>query len=67
MLEAISNMLKVAAMIGLIGAAAVAQFIDQIRPHIEQMSEKCQEINGDLDASIDAYERGDQQGATKFY
>jgi hypothetical protein len=66
-LEALSTTLKVTAFIGLVGGAAVAQFIDMIRPHIEQMAEKCQELNGDLNASLDAYERGDQQGATRFY
>lgn len=66
-LEALSNVLKATAFIGLVGGYAVAQFIDMIKPHIEDMAEKCTELNKDLSASVDAYERGDQQGATRFY
>lgn len=67
MLEVLTNILKTTAFIGLVGGYAVAQFIDMIRPHIEDMSEKCEELSKDLSASVDAYERGDQQGATRFY
>jgi hypothetical protein len=66
-LEGLVNLLNATAFIGLVGGRALAQFIDMIRPHIEQMAEKCTELNTDLDASVDAYERGDQLGATKFH
>jgi hypothetical protein len=66
-LEAISNALKATAFIGLVGGYAVVQFIEVIKPQIDEMVEKTAELSQDLAASVDAYERGDQQGATKFY
>jgi len=59
--------LKATAFIGLVGGYAVIQFIEMIKPHIEEMAEKCKELMDDLSKSVDAYERGDQLGATRFY
>jgi len=66
-MQTLSNILKATAFIGLVGGYAVAQFIDSIRPQIEDMAEKCEELNKDLMASADAYERGDELGSTRFY
>ena len=66
-LEMLIMTLKTTAFIGLVGGAAVAQFLEMIKPHIEDLAEKCEEISGDLDKSVDAYERGDALGATRFY
>jgi hypothetical protein len=66
-LEALSMTLKTTAFIGLVGGAVVAQFIDMIKPHIDQMSQKCEELNGDVSAAVDAFERGDAQGSQRFY
>jgi len=66
-LEALSNILKATAFIGLVGGAAVKAFIDMIRPHIEKLAEKCEELNTDIAASADAYERGDALGAARFH
>ncbi|NJN66784.1 MAG: hypothetical protein HC884_08740 [Chloroflexaceae bacterium] len=66
-LEAITAFLKATAFIGLVGGTAVIQFIEMLRPHIQDKADKCEELSQDLDASVDAFERGDQQGATKFY
>jgi uncharacterized protein YukE len=66
-LQVLSNILKTTAFIGMVGGAVVAQFIDMIKPHIDKMSQKCAELSKDLKASAEAYERGDQQGATRFY
>jgi hypothetical protein len=66
-LEALSMVLKATAFIGLVGGTAVLHFIETIRPHIQQMSEKCAELCKDLNTSVTAYENGDQQGATRFY
>ena len=66
-LEGLATLLKATAFIGLVGGAIVLQFIELIKPHIEEMAEKCQELMGDLGAAVDAYERGDSQGATRFY
>lgn len=66
-LEAISNALKATAFIGLVGGLAVVQFIEVIKPQIDEMVEKTAELSKDVSASVAAYERGDTQGATKFY
>jgi hypothetical protein len=66
-LEGLANLLNATAFIGLVGGRVIAQFIDMLRPHIERMAEKCAELNTDLSASVDAFERGDQLGATRFY
>lgn len=66
-LEALIMTLKTTAFIGLVGGTAVAHFLEMIKPHIEELGEKCAEFNTDLDASVDAYERGDALGATRFY
>jgi hypothetical protein len=66
-LELLANILKTTAFIGMVGGAAIAQFLDMIRPDIEDMAEKCAELDKDLSGSVDAYEQGDAQGATRFY
>jgi hypothetical protein len=66
-MEVLSNVLKATAFVGLVGGYAVAQVLDQIRPQIEKLAEKCEEISKDLDASVDAYERGDELGSTRFH
>lgn len=66
-LEGLATLLKATAFIGLVGGAIVLQFIEMIKPHIEQMAEKCRELMQDLNKSVDAYERGDALGATRFY
>lgn len=66
-LEALAMILKMTAFVGMVGGFAVAHYIDTIKPHIEQVAEKCAELCKDLGASVDAYERGDEQGATRFY
>jgi hypothetical protein len=66
-LETLSNTLKAIAFIGFVGTAIAAQYIDTIRPYIKQMADKSTEIGKDLTTSVDAFERGDQLGATRFY
>ncbi len=66
-LEGLLMVLRSTAFIGLVGGYALMMFIEMVKPHIEQMAEKCAELFRDVNASVDAYERGDQQGATKFY
>lgn len=66
-LEGLVMILKSTAFIGMVGGLAVAHFIEMIKPHIQEMAEKCQELNQDVSASVDAYERGDALGATRFY
>lgn len=66
-LEAMVNILKSTAFVGAVGGTAVIQFIESIRPYIQQMGQKCGELQKDVSASVEAYSRGDQAGATRFY
>ncbi len=66
-LETLSTTLKAVAFIGFVGTAVVAQYIDTVKPYIKQMADKCVELGKDLSTSVDAYERGDSTGATRFH
>lgn len=66
-LEALMTLLKTTAFIGLVGGTALLMFLEQIKPVIDQLAEKCAEISQDLTASVDAYERGDALGAARFH
>lgn len=59
--------LKGTAFIGMFGNYAMATYLEQIQPVIEQFSNKCAEMSSDLMKSAEAYERGDAAGATRFY
>jgi hypothetical protein len=66
-LETLATILKTTAFIGLVGGLALLHIIETVKPHVEQMADKCAELSVDLSASVDAYERGDELGATRFY
>ncbi|MFV9504538.1 MAG: hypothetical protein AB4911_08215 [Oscillochloridaceae bacterium umkhey_bin13] len=66
-LEMLILTLKSTAFIGNVGGAAVIQFLEMIKPYIEQLAAKFTELCGDVKASADAFERGDAIGATRFY
>jgi uncharacterized protein YukE len=66
-LQALITILRTTAFIGAVGGAAVLQFMEMIKPHVDRMARKCAELSKDLDASVTAYERGDAQGATRFH
>lgn len=66
-LETLMNTLRVTAFIGLVGGAVVAQYIEFIKPQIDELAAKCEELSVDLSASADAYERGDELGSTRFH
>lgn len=66
-LQALITTLKTTAFIGMVGGLALAHFMEMIKPQIDNLAKKCAEINKDLGSSVDAYERGDSQGATRFY
>jgi hypothetical protein len=66
-LEGLLMVLRSTAFIGLVGGYALMMFIEMVKPHIEEMAEKCAELFRDVNASVDAYERGDALGATRFH
>ncbi len=67
-LEALANVLESSAFMGRIGRAArQISIIEELRPKLETLAEKCEELNKDLDVSVKAYEQGDELGATRFH
>ncbi|HMQ51348.1 MAG TPA: hypothetical protein PKD98_04565 [Anaerolineae bacterium] len=66
-LEFVANTLKNTAYIGLVGGAALLHIVESIRPKVDEMGQKCAEISKDVMDSVIAFERGDQEGATRFY
>src|SRR5262245_37635289 len=66
-LKGLIEILNVTAFIGLVGGLALKLFLEAIEPQIKKMADKCKELMRDVNASVTAYERGDQQGATRFY
>lgn len=65
-LEVLSTTLKATAFIGLVGGYAVAQYIDQFRPQIEKMAEKCIEITADVRTAIKNYQNQDFTASGRF-
>ena len=66
-LEALANVLKTTAFIGFVGGAALLQVIETIKPYIQRMAQQTGELSKDVMDPVLAFERGDAQGATRFY
>ncbi len=66
-LDAAMKVLDATAFIGAVGGAAVARFIEMIKPVIDRAQKNSEELSREVNLAVDAYERGDQLGATKFY
>jgi len=66
-LEALANILKTTAFVGLVGGAVVLRVIETVKPYIKRMADSCAELKKDVMESVTAFERGDAQGATRFY
>ena len=66
-MQYLMDLLKATAFIGNVGGGAVLHFLEIIKPHIDDMAKKCHELFSDLNKSVDAFERGDELGATRFY
>jgi len=66
-LDVLINILRATAFVGMVGGLAQAHFMEIMKRQLDQMAEKCEEISSDVSAAVEAYQRGDQQGATKFF
>lgn len=65
-LQALILILKTTAFIGLVGGYAIAQYLETIKPYIEQIAEKCSKISQGITASVEAFKNGDDLGAEPF-
>jgi len=61
------DILKATAFIGLVATLAEAHFLEIMKRQIDQMADKAEELSKDVTAAVEAYERGDATGATKFH
>lgn len=66
-LQGAMDLLKSTAFVGLVGGLAVERYLAFIKPKIDNLAAYCAEIHGDLEAAIQAYMRGDAEGATRFH
>jgi hypothetical protein len=66
-LENLANILKATAFVGMVGGAVLAFYMDNMSKQLANMSQEAQQLSEDLTKSVDAYERGDAQGATRFH
>lgn len=66
-IEVLLSTVRTTAFIGTVGTAAYIRYVEQTKPYIEHAAMKCMELSQDINASVDAFERGDAQGAAKYY
>ncbi len=65
-LEVAIRVLEASALLGNVGAAAMARYLDGIKPNLERLAATCTEMSGDLEATVAAFQEGDYSGSTKF-
>jgi hypothetical protein len=66
-MQTLITTLKTTAFVGMVGGLALAHYMEQMKPTIDNMAKNCAELSKDLGTSVDAFERGDAQGATRFF
>jgi hypothetical protein len=72
-LEAVSTALQVAigilkatAFLGLVGNAALAMYLEGIKPNVDKLAATCDELNLDLIGAIASLRDGDVSGSQRF-
>lgn len=58
--------LRVTAFVGLVGGAAVERYLSRIKPQVDKLADKTQEIQVDLMGAIVSYRDGDISGSKRF-
>lgn len=59
--------LEASAFTGNFASKVQTDYLEGILSKIDTFATACEEMSGDLKASADAYEKGDELGATKFH
>jgi hypothetical protein len=65
-LEVAITALKASAFVGLFGNAALANYLEGLKPQIDGYAEKCGRMSSALVKAAEAYENGDMQAAAHF-
>ena len=65
-LEIAIAILKATAFFGLVGNAALAMYLEGIKPNVDRLAATCDEMNMDLIGAIVSLRDGDQSGSQRF-
>jgi uncharacterized protein YukE len=65
-LEAAMTILQTTAFIGLVGGAAVQNYLANIKPEVDNVAAICRELSGDLRSTVATHRNADQQTAADF-
>jgi hypothetical protein len=66
-MQILLNTLRATAFVGMFGGWALQSYLEQVKPVVDRLAKQCKEIGKDLLFSVQAYERGDALGKTRFY
>lgn len=58
--------LKATAFVGLVGNYAVAAWLERIKPKVDDMAKKMDELKSDIQGAINHYTTGDTTGSARF-
>jgi hypothetical protein len=65
-LEVAIAILKATAFLGLVGNAALAMYLEGIKPNVDRLAATCDELNLDLIGAIASLRDGDLSGSQRF-
>jgi len=65
-LEVAIGILRATAMFGLVGNAALAQYLEGIKPNVDRLADTCEELSQDLVGAIVSLRDGDYSGSQRF-
>ncbi|OJX45865.1 MAG: hypothetical protein BGO78_11215 [Chloroflexi bacterium 44-23] len=65
-LEAAITVLRLSAFVGLVGGFAVERYLSQVKPRVDNMAKKMNELKGDITGAINNYQTGDESGSRRF-
>ena len=65
-LQAAIDLLNATAFIGDVGGAAVASWLNIIKPNVDNMANKMSELQNDIQGAINNYVTGDTSGSARF-
>jgi hypothetical protein len=65
-LETAAGILRATAFLGMIGNLALAEYLDNIQPHVARLAATCGELNGDLLGAVASLRDGDLSGSQRF-
>jgi len=65
-LEMAAALLRASALAGIVGDAALAQYLSTIQVHVRRLASTCEELHGDLIGAIHSLREGDYSGSQRF-